>query len=154
MIFLSTTLTRVSTVGPSTLLYVATKGAIEQITRTLALELAGKGINVNCVSPGPVDTDMFKSRRTEEQLQHAKDRHPLKRIGQPEEIADVVAFLAGPDSSWVVGQNLFVNGVRVLCQPYWIIFLKMQIGTSCLEPPGFSMSYCSFPYAEFAHGIE
>ena len=123
LIFISSTLTQTTLVRPNTLMYVATKGAIEQITRVLARELGEKGVTVNCLSPGPIDTDMFRSGKTEQQLQSAVNFHPLKRIGQPSEVADVVAFLAGPESSWVNGQNLQVNGVRF---PIEHVFLKVR----------------------------
>ncbi len=89
--------------------YAATKGAIISFTETLARELAGKGINVNVVAPGFIDTDMMRGI-PEAALDRVKALTPLGRLGRPEEIADAVVFLAGPQSSYVTGQVLAVNG--------------------------------------------
>jgi len=110
IIFFSTSITRVSTVLPNALVYAASKGAIEQFTRVLAKDLGSRGITVNCISPGPTDTELFRKGKTEQQIQFLANLNPQKRIPQPEEIAPAVAFLASPDASWVNGQNLPVNG--------------------------------------------
>jgi len=110
IIFLSTSITRVSTVLPNALVYAASKGAVEQFTRILAKDLGARGITVNCVSPGPVDTDLFRTGKTEQQIQFIASLNPQKRIPQPEEIAPAVAFLASPSASWINGQNIPVNG--------------------------------------------
>ncbi|HEY0296676.1 MAG TPA: SDR family oxidoreductase, partial [Bordetella sp.] len=65
---------------------------------------------VNCVAPGPVATELFLNGKTEEQIQTFSKMPPLERLGQPEDIANVVAFLAGPDAAWVNGQVLRANG--------------------------------------------
>ena len=90
--------------------YVATKGAVEQITRVVAKELGGRGITVNVVSPGPTDTELFMTGKTEEQLNRFAQMAALGRLGEVQDIADVVAFLASDDARWITGQNIGVNG--------------------------------------------
>jgi 3-oxoacyl-[acyl-carrier protein] reductase len=90
--------------------YVATKGAVEQISRVLAKEVGDRGITVNIVSPGPTDTPLFRQGKTEEQIKHFASMAALGRIGQVEDIADAIAFLCGDDARWITGQNIRVNG--------------------------------------------
>jgi len=89
--------------------YAATKGALISFTESLARELARKGITVNAVAPGFIETDMV-SRMPEAALNQVKAMTPVGRLGKPEEIADAVVFLASPRSGYVTGQVLGVNG--------------------------------------------
>lgn len=87
------------------------KAAIENIVKYMAIELAAHHITVNCVSGGFIDTDALKSFPNYQQmLNEVTERTPFKRVGKPEEIADVVAFLAGPKATWITGQTVIVDG--------------------------------------------
>ncbi|KAI5839177.1 hypothetical protein DFP73DRAFT_575075 [Morchella snyderi] len=110
VVFFSTSLTAATTVTPNYLLYIATKGAVEQMTRVLAKDLGRRGICVNCVSPGPTGTDLFYNGKPQEVVDMIAGWNPMGRIGTPEEVANVVSFLAGHESAWVNGQNMRVNG--------------------------------------------
>ncbi|MGJ6960927.1 SDR family oxidoreductase [Streptosporangium sp. G11] len=90
--------------------YAASKGALEQLTSVAARELGGRGITVNTVSPGATDTDLLRGTNPEELLTQIAALTPLSRLGDPSDIADVVAFLVGPDGRWLTGQNLQANG--------------------------------------------
>lgn len=90
--------------------YAATKGAVEQITKVLAKELGPRSIRVNTLSPGPVDTELFRAGKTDEQIRQLADLAALGRIGTPEDIADMVGLLVDPQAGWVTGQNILVNG--------------------------------------------
>jgi 3-oxoacyl-[acyl-carrier protein] reductase len=96
--------------APGIALYCASKAALEQFTKVAAIELGGRGITVNCVSPGATDTDLLRSANPAEALEQVPTVTPLGRLGTPEDIADVVAFLAGPDSRWITGQNIPATG--------------------------------------------
>lgn len=95
---------------PTYCAYIATKGAVEQLTRGLTKEVGSRGIRVNMVSPGPTDTELFSEGKTHEQIDRLAQAAALGRLGKPEEIADVVSFLASDDSRWVTGQNIRANG--------------------------------------------
>lgn len=73
-------------------------------------ELRGRNITVKAVAPGPVATELFLTGKDEAQTEHFRKLPPLERLGQPEDIANLVSFLAGPDSGWVNGQVLRANG--------------------------------------------
>ncbi|HEY0249504.1 MAG TPA: SDR family oxidoreductase [Gryllotalpicola sp.] len=103
----STTVTRTS--FPTYGAYVASKAAVEGITLILARELRGKDITVNAVAPGPTATALFLDGKDEATIANLSKAAPLERLGQPEDIAETVAFLAGP-ARWVNGQVLFTNG--------------------------------------------
>ncbi|WP_223180188.1 SDR family oxidoreductase [Streptomyces griseicoloratus] len=90
--------------------YVASKGAVESITLILARELRGRDITVNTVAPGPTATDLFLDGKTPEQIDQLATAVPLERLGTPEDIAEVVAFLTSPEGHWVNGQILRANG--------------------------------------------
>lgn len=90
--------------------YAATKAAVEAMTHVLAKELGPRGITVNAVAPGPVGTDLFLADKTEAQVRAIAGMNPFGRLGQPEDIAGVVAFLAGTESGWVNGQVIRANG--------------------------------------------
>ena len=80
------------------------------MVRVLAKELGKDGIRVNAVSPGPVATDLFLKGKSDELIKTFAKANPFGKLGDPDEIADVVAFLASEDSRWVSGQNIRVNG--------------------------------------------
>ena len=94
------------TYGP----YIASKAGVEGLVRVLANELRGRDVTVNAVAPGPVATELFLTGKTEAQIEQLRKLPPLERLGQPEDIANVVSFLAGPDGGWVNGQVLRANG--------------------------------------------
>ncbi|OAL45783.1 NAD(P)-binding protein [Pyrenochaeta sp. DS3sAY3a] len=110
VVFLSTSLCASSTVAPDYLLYVSSKGAVEQMTRVLAKDLGGRGINVNAVAPGPTATELFLEGKPQQVIDNIASLNPFKRIGEPDEIAKAIAYLSGDGGSWVNGQILRVNG--------------------------------------------
>jgi 3-oxoacyl-[acyl-carrier protein] reductase len=92
--------------------YVATKAAVEAMTHVLAKELGARGITVNAVAPGPVATELFLTGRSDELIRHLTNDIPLGRLGQPDDIAGVVSFLASAESGWINGQVIKANGGR------------------------------------------
>jgi len=95
---------------PGYAIYIGSKAAVESFTHVFSKELRGRQITVNAVAPGPVATELFLKGKSPELIEHFTKLPPLERLGQPEDIAGVVSFLAGPDSGWVNGQILRANG--------------------------------------------
>src|SRR3984957_16886015 len=96
--------------NPSILAYAATKGALEALVRNWAAVLGPGGTRVNAVAPGVIDTDLSSVAKTEAGREAALEMQALKRIGKPEDVADVVAFLASDAARWITGASIPVNG--------------------------------------------
>jgi 3-oxoacyl-[acyl-carrier protein] reductase len=94
---------------PTYAAYAATKGAVDAMTLILAKEMRGRDITVNAVAPGPTATPLFLDGKPDEVVDHMSKMAPLERLGEPKDIAEAVAFLAGP-ARWVNGQIIYVNG--------------------------------------------
>lgn len=90
--------------------YAATKAAVEALTHVLAKELRGRNITVNAIAPGPTATALFLDGKPQSVIDSLTKLAPLERLGQPEDIANAVAFLAGPDGGWINGQIIRANG--------------------------------------------
>ena len=95
---------------PGYAVYYASKAAIEQLTVVAAKELGPKGITVNALRPGPTRTPLFTDGKSPEVLRHFEGQIALGRLGEPGDVADVVAFLVGPQGGWVTGQAFAANG--------------------------------------------
>jgi 3-oxoacyl-[acyl-carrier protein] reductase len=95
---------------PGYSVYSATKSAVETLTNIFAKELRGRGISINAVAPGPTATDLFFNGKTPEQIAHLSKMAPLERLGRPEDVANVVSFLASPQGEWINGQTIRSNG--------------------------------------------
>ncbi|TKC18875.1 SDR family oxidoreductase [Robertmurraya kyonggiensis] len=95
---------------PGYSVYAGTKGAVEQFTRQLAKEFAVKEITINTISPGPINTELFNVGKTEQQIEGMKKSIAFGRIGEPEDIANVIDFLVSEKSEWITGQTIRVNG--------------------------------------------
>ena len=104
----SSTTTRV--MMPTYATYVATKGAVEQLTRVFANEVGARGINVNAVLPGPTNTELFTKGKPQELIDRLASLNAFNRLGEPEDIAKTVAFLASDDAKWISGQSIGLNG--------------------------------------------
>lgn len=111
LIGLTTSMVRVAVPGGGP--YTASKAAVESLLRSMSKELAPRGIRVNGVAPGPVDTDLFRSGKDEAAVQRSAGMSPFNRVGNPAEVAEVVAFLASDKASWVHGQIVQPNGGMV-----------------------------------------
>jgi 3-oxoacyl-[acyl-carrier protein] reductase len=98
---------------PIALLFAMSKGALEQMTRVLAKDLGARGMTVNCVAPGPVDTPVFRAGKTPEQMKWIAGLVPQKRLAIPDDISPTVAFLASEEARWINGQTIGVDGVRL-----------------------------------------
>jgi 3-oxoacyl-[acyl-carrier protein] reductase len=96
--------------NPSILAYASTKGAIETLVKNWAAILGPRGIRVNAIAPGVIDTDMSNFTKTETGREVALGIQALKRIGKPEDVADVVAFLASDGARWITGASIPVDG--------------------------------------------
>jgi 3-oxoacyl-[acyl-carrier protein] reductase len=94
------------TYGP----YIASKAGVEGLVHVLTNELRGRNITVNALAPGPIPTELFLKGKSEERIEEFRKMSPLERLGQPEDIAGVVSFLAGPDGGWINGQVVRANG--------------------------------------------
>src|SRR6185437_8678650 len=90
--------------------YAATKAGIEAMTHVLTKELRGRNITVNAIAPGPTATALFLDGKPQQVIDNLAKLAPLERLGQPQDIASAVAFLAGPDGAWINGQVLRANG--------------------------------------------
>ena len=104
---------------PNALAYCVSKAALDQLTRCSALELAPKGIRVNAVNPGVVVTNLHKRGGMSEEdyskfLQHSKNTHPLGRAGEPQEVAELIYFLASDHAKWITGATYSIDGGRAL----------------------------------------
>lgn len=95
---------------PAAAAYSALKPAVDNLTKSLAAELGVRNITVNAVAPGVIDTDLAAFVRSDDGTKFAISMQALKRVGKPEDVADVVAFLAGPKARWVTGQIIEVSG--------------------------------------------
>ena len=104
---------------PGVLAYCVSKAGVDQLTRCAALELAGHGVRVNAVNPGVVVTNLHRRSGVSEEnyaafLERSKQTHPLGRAGEPEEIADLIAFLASDRAGWITGETISIDGGRHL----------------------------------------
>jgi NAD(P)-dependent dehydrogenase (short-subunit alcohol dehydrogenase family) len=108
IINLGTTLLAATTAGYA--VYAGSKAPLEDFTRALAREIGGRGVTVNTVAPGPIDTPFYHGQETEQSVAYASKLSVAGRLGRPDDIVPMIEFLASPRSQWVTGQTLFVNG--------------------------------------------
>lgn len=108
IIAITTSFVRLAPAGAGA--YCATKAAVESLVRSMSKELASRGVRVNAVAPGPTDTDLFRANKTEDAVRRSASMSPFNRVGRPNEIAEVIGFLASERASWVHGQIVQPNG--------------------------------------------
>ena len=108
IINISSSVTRV--MFPTYGVYSASKAAVEQMTKVFAKEIGSRGITANTISPGPINTELFLQGKNEEAIQRIAGLTALNRIGETDDIAPVILFLASDESQWITGQNFGVNG--------------------------------------------
>ena len=104
---------------PGVLAYCVSKAALDQLTRCAALELASKGVRVNAVNPGVIVTNLHRSGGMKEEayarfLEHSRSTHPMGRVGSPEEVAELILFLASSKAGWITGVTCGIDGGRAL----------------------------------------
>jgi len=102
---------------PGVLAYCSSKAALDQLSHCAALEVAAKGVRINAVNPGVVRTMLHRAGGMDEEkyaafVEHSKSTHPLGRVGRPEEIADLIFFLASPQANWITGVSYSIDGGR------------------------------------------
>ncbi len=102
---------------PNVLAYCVSKAGVDQLTRCAALELASRGVRVNAVNPGVTLTNLHRNSGMNEQtyqafIEHSKSTHPLGRVGMPEEVAELILFLASPRAAWITGVTYSIDGGR------------------------------------------
>jgi NAD(P)-dependent dehydrogenase (short-subunit alcohol dehydrogenase family) len=94
--------------------YVAAKGGVNQLTKVMSLALVDKGIRVNAIGPGSINTEVFKTVVTDQAaMNKILSRTPMGRVGEPDEVASVAVFLASEDSSFITGQTIYPDGGRM-----------------------------------------
>ena len=103
--------------NPRTMIYAATKAAVEMLTISLSRELGPRGVRVNAVAPGQIETDMLRKVIPAAELEANIARVSLGRLGRPDDIADVVAFLASDAGRWITGETIHVSGGQRLNYP-------------------------------------
>jgi len=114
VVFVSTGVCTATGVQPPYMVYAASKGAVDQMTRVLAKDLGRKGITVNAIAPGPTATELYFDGKPEQVVNLHKSLSPFNELGTPEDMASVAAFLARDESRWVSGQVIRVNGANMV----------------------------------------
>lgn len=95
---------------PTYAIYSATKSAVEQMTRVFAKEISSKGITVNSVLPGPINTELFRNGKSEDLINRIAGLSAFNRIGNVEDIIPIILFLSSDESQWITGQSIGING--------------------------------------------